>query len=181
MPDDPRRVLSIHRAFEAGDLEALLEAVEDPAVVPNGLMPISIGPCLTYAIYHSPFAFIRTLLEMGADPNADAYNNGFPALIAAVGSSGHTPGTKTRDDAVEVTKLLLQFGADPNTRGVHDYTALHMAVEVKSLSLLETLLEAGADPRLRTRVDSLETPRELASSMGLPKFEEVLREWENKP
>jgi hypothetical protein len=34
--------------------------------VPNGRMPIAIGSCLVYAIYHSPLPFIRTLLEIGA-------------------------------------------------------------------------------------------------------------------
>ena len=52
-------------------------AVDDPAVVPNGRMPDTVGSCLVYAIYHSPLAFIRKLLEIGADPNAPA-DDGFP-------------------------------------------------------------------------------------------------------
>ena len=42
--------------------------VDNPRSVPNGPMPLAIRPCLEYAIYHSPLPFIRTLLEMGADP-----------------------------------------------------------------------------------------------------------------
>ena len=41
---------------------------------PNGHMPDTIGSCLVYAIYHSPLAFIRRLLEIGADPNAPVVN-----------------------------------------------------------------------------------------------------------
>ena len=59
----------IDDAFRKGDLEALRAAVGDPSIVPNGQMPLSIGPCLTYAIYWSPFAFIKQLLDLGADPN----------------------------------------------------------------------------------------------------------------
>ena len=59
----------IDAAFRAGDLAALRAAVGDPASVPNGPMPLTIGACLEYAIYHSPLPFIRTLLEIGADPN----------------------------------------------------------------------------------------------------------------
>lgn len=178
--EDPGRILRIHNAFKAGDLQTLLAAVDHPGVVPNGHMPPAIGPCLVYAVYHSPLAFIRTLLEMGADPNADADNDGFPPLIAAVGTAQEGRGLKPRGDAVDITKLLLSFGADPNTRGINDYTALHMAVDVQSLALVETLLDAGADPRVRTRIDRLETPRELASSAGLTKFEELLRGWEDR-
>jgi uncharacterized protein len=58
----------IDAAFRAGDLAALRAAVDDPASVPNGPMPLTIGSCLEYAIYHSPLPFIRTLLEIGADP-----------------------------------------------------------------------------------------------------------------
>jgi hypothetical protein len=42
----------IDAAFRAGDLAALRAAVDDPAVVPNGPMPLTIGACLEYAIYH---------------------------------------------------------------------------------------------------------------------------------
>jgi hypothetical protein len=54
----------IDDAFHQGDLEALRAAVDDPAVVPHGRMPDGIGSCLVYAIYHSPFGFIRTLLAL---------------------------------------------------------------------------------------------------------------------
>ena len=73
----------IDAAFRAGDLAALRAAVDDPASVPNGPMPLTIGSCLEYAIYHSPLPFIRTLLEIGADPSP-AGHAGFPPLIAAV-------------------------------------------------------------------------------------------------
>jgi hypothetical protein len=75
--------MRIHAAFLAGDLEALRSAVDDPDTIPNGQMPPAIGPCLEYAIYHSPVQFIRTLPEMGADPNP-ADHTGFPPLFAAL-------------------------------------------------------------------------------------------------
>ena len=86
------RFKKIDGAFRAGDLAALRAAVEDPDVVPNGAMPLTIGPCLEYAIYHSPLPFIRTLLEIGANPKAPA-DDGFPPLIAALSSSSAVPGS----------------------------------------------------------------------------------------
>jgi ankyrin repeat protein len=72
-------------------------------------------------------------------------------------------------------KLLLQFGADPNQRGINDYTPLHMAVGEQNLPAVQLLLEAGGDPQLRTRIDDYETPREMAVNAGLSEIAEVLR------
>jgi hypothetical protein len=77
------QVRKIDDAFRRGDLAALRAAVDDPGDVPNGPMPLAIGPCLAYAMYHSPLPFIRTLLEIGADPNPQDHI-GFPPLIAAL-------------------------------------------------------------------------------------------------
>ncbi len=163
----------IDAAFRVGDLNALQAAVDDPHSVPNGPMPLTIGRCLEYAIYHSPLAFIRTLLEIGADPNP-ANHAGFPPLIAALSCSRPRPGSPGRPDVADIVGLLLSFGADPNQRGLNDYTPLHMAVSEHHLPTVELLLKAGADPRLRTRIDDCETPREMAEKMGLRKIAELL-------
>ena len=89
-------------AFRDGDLEALRNAAGEDWGIPDGPMPMEIGPCLTYAIHRSPLPFIRELLEIGADPNP-ADHAGFPPLIAALWQS-------TRPDALAVVELLLSFG-----------------------------------------------------------------------
>ena len=140
-------------------------AVDDPSVIPNGRMPDTVGSCLVYAIYHSRLSFIRALLAIGADPNRPA-DDGFPPLIAALSCARDVPGATRRTDVDEILQLLLSFGADPNQRGIDDYTPLHMAVAVRSALAVQMLLDGGADPELRTRVDECETPRELARSAG---------------
>jgi len=165
--------MKIDAAFRAGDLAALRAAVEDPAQVPNGPMPLAIGPCLEYAIYHSPIAFIRALLEIGANPNPDDHI-GFPPLMAALSRSRSQSRRPARPDVIEIMRLLLEFGADPNQRGINDYTPLHMAVGERNLSAVRLLLEAGADPELRTRIDDHETAREMAVNAGLVEIAEVL-------
>jgi hypothetical protein len=157
----------IDAAFREGDLESLRQAVDDPAIVPNGRMPHTIGPCLVYAIYHSPLPFIRTLLEIGADPNATV-DDGFPPLIAALCCTARVePGVTRRTDVDDLVRLLLSFGADPNQRGINDYTPLHMAVAERQPLAVQILLEAGADAELRTRIDECETPLEMARASGL--------------
>jgi ankyrin repeat protein len=156
----------IDDAFHKGDLEALRAAVDDPAVVPNGRMPGGIGSCLVYAIYHSPLAFVRTLLEVGADPNAPV-DDGFPPLIAALSCSRAVPSATRRTDVEDIIRLLLSFGADPNQRGINDYTPLHMAVGENNSRAIQILLDGGADSEVRTRIDECETPREMAEAAGL--------------
>ena len=174
---EAERFQRIDAAFRAGDLNALREAVEDPESIPNGPMPLAIGPCLEYAIYHSPIAFIRTLLELGADPNLDDHS-GFPPLIAALSCHQIAPGHTRRLDVDEILSLLLSFGADPDQRGINDYTALHMAASVNHPEAVRGLLEAGADPMLTTRIDDHETPRELAEKAGHEEVVALLEEAE---
>jgi uncharacterized protein len=173
----PSQFEQIDAAFRAGDLTALRAAVDDPDAIPNGPMPITIGHCLEYAIYHSPLRFIRTMLEMGADPTP-ADHSGFPPLLAALSKSRSHAGSPARPDVIEVMQLLLSFGADPNQRGVNGYTALHMAVAERNLKAVEVLLVAGADARCRTGIDDDETAGELAARAGLAEFVGLLASWE---
>jgi hypothetical protein len=163
---EAKKFQRIDDAFRKGDLDALRAAVDDPTVVPNGCMPDTIGQCLVYAIYHSPLPFIRKLLEIGADPNAPVHD-GFPPLIAALSCVREAPGATRRTDVDDILRLLLSFGADPNQRGINDYTALHMAVAQRDPLAVQILLEGGADPEVRTRIDGCETPFEMAEVAGL--------------
>jgi hypothetical protein len=160
---EARLFARIDGAFRQGDLEALRAAVDDPAAVPNGRMPDAVGSCLVYAIYWSPLPFIRTLLELGANPREPA-DDGFPPLHAALTCTRTTPGANTRADVDDIIRLLLSFGADPNQRGINDYTPLHMAVAERNAKAVLQLLEAGGDPSLRTRIDDYETPLEMAQA-----------------
>jgi len=163
----------IRHAFREGDLDGLRAAVKDPTVIPNGRMPGNIGACLVNAIYHSPLAFIRTLLEMGADPNAPV-DDGFPPLIAALSCARDVPGANRRTDVDDILRLLLRFGADPNQRGINDYTPLHMAIAARDALAVQILLVGGADSELRTRIDECETPIEMATAAGLMAIAAIL-------
>ena len=155
----------IDAAFRAGDFDALRDALDRPDGFPNVQGPITIGHCLEYAIYHSPLAFIRELLERGADPNyPDAA--GFPSLIAALSCRRSAPGSPARPDSLAIVRLLLEKGASTAQRGVNDCTPLHWAVGARDEDAVRLLVEYGADPSARTRIDDYESVAELAARIG---------------
>jgi hypothetical protein len=168
-----RKLERIEAAFRAGDLEALRAAVDDPLTIPNGPMPDAIGSCLVFATFWSPLPFVRTLLDLGADPNAPA-DDGFPPLIAALGTGRQTPGANTRTDVDDLVRLLLRRGANPNQRGINDWTALHVAVAERQPLCALYLLDAGADASLRTRIDDCDTPLEMARAAGLDEIASII-------
>jgi uncharacterized protein len=158
---EEKRLRRIDEAFAAGDLQGLRAALDDPPGFPNNQMPLAIGPILTYAIYWSPLRFIEELLALGADPNGHD-NDGFPPLIAALCKTHPHPGSLARDDVQEVLARLLDAGADPNQRGINDWTALHAAVHETNVEAVRLLLARGADRELRTRIDECDTALEMA-------------------
>jgi ankyrin repeat protein len=174
-----RRVMAIDAAFRAGDYNALLASVDDSAVVPNGVMPLAIGPCLTYAIYHSPLSFVRELLDRGADPD-QSDGDGYPPLLAALSTLSSQHGSRTRSDVPALLATLLDHGADPDIRGINDWTPLHMAVAMRSLECTTLLLQRGADPTMRTRIDDYDTPREFAVTVGAQVLADVLATAEDR-
>jgi ankyrin repeat protein len=163
-----REAIAIHEAYQRGDLCALKLLLGDPPDFPNCPGPAGVGDIiLEYAIYHSPLPFIRTLLELGADPNYrdDA---GFPSLIAALSTD--------RVDRYEIVELLLSFGADIDQRGLNDWTPLHHAAAHDDLEAIALLLAHGADPSARTRIDDHATPLEEAEHLGRAAAARMLRE-----
>jgi len=170
---DGRQLSRIDAAFRAGNLEALRASVDDPSSIPNGPMPMTVGSCLVYAIYWSPLRFIRELLDLGADPKAPA-DDGFPPLIAALSCSTDAPGANRRTDINEVLRLLLRRGADPDQRGLNDWTALHMAVNQRNAYAVQLLLDHGANPDLHTRIDDCDTPLEMARAAALDTIAPIL-------
>ncbi|HEV8396986.1 MAG TPA: ankyrin repeat domain-containing protein [Vicinamibacterales bacterium] len=171
MSTEEKRFQRIDAAFAAGDLTALRAAIDDPPDFPNNVMPLGVGPILTYAIYWSPLRFIEELLAIGADPNRHD-NDGFPPLIAALSKTHPHPGSRARDDVLEVMARLLDAGADPDQRGINDWTALMMAVVETNVEAVRLLLARGANPSLRTRIDDYETALELTRAGGVRKPEE---------
>src|SRR5688572_1794595 len=126
---------------------------------------------LVFAIINSHNDLAAMLLEKGANPNV-ADMAGMAALYAAVDMNSlqwvqgrPAPILTDRLDAVDVVRLLLQKGADPNARlktrplkRHHDAgstmnfgegtTPLLRAARTNDVTVMRLLLDAGADPFL---------------------------------
>ena len=101
---------------------------------------------------------LAQLLEQGLDP--DLVLDGRPILHAAIRSCASRP-SDVRRRRLDGVLLLLEAGADPNTR-----EALHVAVEVGDMDAVDALLLAGANvdaPGERER-----TPLDVAVSRNDP-------------
>ena len=170
--DRMRDPIAVHEAYKRGDLTAVKSLLGDPPDFPNCLGPRALGEVvLEYAIYHSPVSFVRTLLELGADPNYGS--DGFPSLIAALSTD--------RPERYEIAKLLLAFGADIQQRGVNDYTPLHYAAAKNDLRMIEVLLAHGADRNAKTRIDEFSIPLEEAEHRMFAEAVRMLKKPDKEP
>lgn len=161
--------LSLYDAYKRGDLDALKALLGTPVDFPNCRGPYGMGEIiLEYAIHHSPLAFIRTLLDLGADPNYGDHN-GFPSLIAALSCDN-------RPDRHQILDLLLTYGADVQQRGLNDYTPLHYAANLEDIRSMKLLLHHGADLHARTAIDDRATPLEEMEILGRHRSAAFLRE-----
>ncbi|WP_027170439.1 ankyrin repeat domain-containing protein [Mesorhizobium sp. WSM3224] len=160
---------AIDDAFKAGDFETLGKALGGSARWFGEKMPfeLGLGHPLEYAIYWSPAAFVTALLGAGSSPNYEDHA-GFPSIIAALSTD--------RPDRLDVIHILLAHGANPDMRGVNDWTPLHYAVARRDVEAIRLLLLSGADPTLRTRIDDYETALEGAEQAGFEAGASLLRE-----
>ncbi len=109
------------------------------------------------AAYRSP-----ELLDAvtSANPPLDGFD---AATSRGSSASGRCNTAAAFGGDVEVARVLLEHGADPNGRAVDGgFTALHSAAQGGNRELIELLLVHGADPRART--DDGRLPMDLAAN-----------------
>jgi ankyrin repeat protein len=163
MDDRMRASMELERALEAGDLAAARAALGDPPDWPNVVDPYLGTTVLSMAIGCAPLPVLRQLVADGVDPNFHRADDGFPTLVDVIHHRrADRPELRRWHDAHEVLRLLLDAGADVHARGLNDWTALHFACSNDDGVAVAMLLDAGADPGARTRIDDFETPLDIA-------------------
>jgi ankyrin repeat protein len=144
-----REIVDILRA-SAGDLDVFEAATFGD--VPRLRALLAADPGLARAFSNDGFTALHLaaffaqpeageeLLRSGADPNAVARNPMKVAVINSAAASGRA----------DLVKIVLRAGADPNSRQMAGYTALHAAAAHDNVEMTRALLDAGADISLRS-------------------------------
>ena len=96
---------------------------------------------LSEAVFTGDLAAVKQALTDGADPSAMDPQSG-STMLATAALMGHT----------EIVELLLEHGADVNTKSRDGGTALHAAAFLGRIETVKFLLEKGADANLRSNI-----------------------------
>ncbi len=104
---------------------------------------------LHWAVYKNNIEAVEILLEIGAEiDNANNPHKQTPLIIATI------------YQRLEIIKLLLEAGANPNIQDKHLQTCLHKAAIKKSIPITKLLIDGGASLDIKDRDNN--TPWDLA-------------------
>lgn len=97
---------------------------------------------LQYAADNKLVEWIPLLLEQGANPNIQ--DNTDSVALSTIISASDLKGK------VNLVSTLLQHQANPNLRNIYGLSSLHLAYADENKELIDILLKAGANPKLRS-------------------------------
>jgi ankyrin repeat protein len=148
LPPDER--LTVFEAAAFGREARLVALLSDAPELATAMSDDGFT-ALHLAVFAGQEAAARTLIRHGADVNACA-----TAPFARV----RPLGTAAFVGSTELTRVLLDAGADVDGRSPDGHTALHTAAQNGDLQLVRELVSRGADPAARS--SSGERPIDLA-------------------
>jgi adenosylhomocysteine nucleosidase len=142
--------------FEAacvGDLERVRALIAAQPNCIDAVSPDGFGPA-GYAAFFGHVALLQELVRRGAAVNAASRN---AMRVCPLHSAA---ATADQAKAVELARVVLAAGADPNARQQGGFTPLHEAVLNGNVELIALLLRHGADPHVTN--DEQVSPIDLA-------------------
>ena len=153
----------LHLASHLGKLEIVRLLLEHGAEVNERDKDHSTP--LHIACHHGTLETVRLLLDHGAEVNAETVDGEKPLFFLSYGEH------RSQEDGVRVAHLLLERGADINTRCNDHSTLLHAASYSGNVEIARLLLDRGADPEANAEGDRGDKPLHQVS-VGKYKFPE---------
>jgi len=154
--------VDVFEASALGDLETVRRLVAGDRTLANAFAADGFYP-LGLAAFFGHRAIVEFLLKNGAEVKTAARNaQKVTALHGAV----------ARRD-VDIVKMLLDAGADPNARQERGFAPLHDAAANGHAALVELLLKHGA--RADAKADDGKTPGDMAAERGHKEIAEKLK------
>ena len=130
-------VTCLMRAVGEDCSNEVLQAIIDHGADVNSISK-ETGTALMIACARRYINAINLLLEAGASPNIALDDSGVTCLMFAVGEDCNN----------EALRAMVNYGADVNTTGRGNHTALIKACKNGYTDAINLLLEAGADPNI---------------------------------
>jgi ankyrin repeat protein len=153
----------IFEAAALGKLDSLTNSIYHQPELINTFSDDGFTP-LGLACYFGHEETARFLLLKGADVNLPTQNgyNVYPLHSAAAA------------DNLDLTKLLLEAGAEVNISQQSGVTPLHSAAEHGNIEMLILLLEAGAE--VSAKMEDGRAPSHIAAEKGFQEIARILAE-----
>ena len=159
--------LDIFEASATGDLERVKELVSQDKELLNTFSHDGFTP-LGLSTYFGQLPTARFLIEAGADVNMSSANSFKVAPLHSATAISH----------YELTKLLLDHGAQVNARQSSGVTPLHSAAHNGQLAIAQLLVASGAD--VNAKSDNGQTPSMMAEEKGFKEVASFIRAKEGK-
>lgn len=135
--------LTLFEAAAAGDASRVREIVGRDRAEANALSPDGYS-ALGLAAFFKRRDVVRYLLEAGADPRPASRAGGFTPLHSAVATDAGAAD-------IEIVRMLLGRGAQPNAKSQSGSTPLHTAAFTGDRATLDLLLRHGADAAIKNK------------------------------
>jgi ankyrin repeat protein len=157
--------IDLFEAAAVGDVDRLEQLVRSGAD-PNAWSNDGFTALHLAAFFGQPEA-ARLLIERGANLEAVARNIRFAA-------GAHPLHSAVAAQDIEISRLLLEAGADPNSTQHGGFTPLLEAAQLADADMVDLLLGHGADPR--ARLEDGRSAVDLAEQAGREAVASRLRE-----
>lgn len=139
-----------YRALDDLDVETLQRVLRENPILATqqndyGVLLLSHSICVharTQMFARKKYTIIKTLVNAGVDVNATRKDDQLFEHLQPISLAAWY------GDA-QIVQLLIDAGADVNSRTTSNYTALHAAASEEHVKIVRTLLAAGADVNYR--------------------------------